>query len=42
MYKFIITKEFTENQNNYLCNLDKNKLNKYLKIKEIFIKNPFD
>ena len=42
MYKFIITKEFSENQKKYLEKIDKIKLKKYLKAKEIFIKSPFD
>ena len=42
MYKFIITKDFSDNQEEYLWKIDKNKLNKYLKVKKIFIKNPFD
>ena len=41
MYKFIITKDFSDNQKKYLLKIDKNSLNKYLKIKEEFIKNPF-
>ena len=41
MYKFIITKSFSYNQKEYLEKIDKNTLNKYLKIKEEFIKNPF-
>ena len=42
MYKFLITKEFSKNQQKYLEKIDKNNLLKYKKTKEIFIKNPFD
>ena len=42
MYKFIIVKDFLENQWEYLKKINNVDLKKYLKIKKVFIENPFN